>query len=137
MEAKVVWNEGMSFESHQNNHSFFIDAEARFGGQDKGPRPKTLVLSGLAGCTAMDVISILNKMKITPESFAVKVEADLTEEHPKVFSRIHLTYIFRGAGLPQDKLEKAVNLSQDKYCGVSAMLSKVCPLTYEIVNDSA
>ncbi|MBN2432107.1 MAG: OsmC family protein [Acidobacteria bacterium] len=137
MEVKVIWSEGMAFESHQNNHKIMLDAEARFGGQDKGPPPKTLVLSSLAGCTAMDVISILNKMKISPESFKVKVEADLSKEHPKVFTRIHLTYFFQGNDLPLDKLEKAVNLSQEKYCGVSAMLSKVCPLSYEIITESA
>jgi putative redox protein len=136
MEAKVVWKSEMAFESHQNNHRIMLDADSRFGGQDQGPRPKTLVLSGLAGCTAMDVISILNKMKVKPEAFEVQVDADVTEEHPKVFSRIHVKYYFRGQDLPPDKLEKAVNLSQEKYCGVSAMLAKVCTLTYEIITES-
>lgn len=133
MQVKTVWNSGMAFTAHQDGHKFVIDADASAGGQDRGPRPKGLLLSGLAGCTGMDVVSILQKMRVELDSFEILVDADLTDEHPKVFSKIHLKYVFRGKNLPPDKLEKAVHLSQERYCGVSAMLRLACPLTLEIV----
>lgn len=133
MEVKAVWDSGMAFTAHQDGHEFVMDAEAPAGGRSRGPKPKGLLLSGLAGCTGMDVVSILQKMRVEVESFEILVDAPLTDEHPKVFSRIHLKYVFRGKNLPQDKLEKAVNLSQERYCGVSAMLKLACPLTWEIV----
>jgi putative redox protein len=81
----------------------------------------------------MDVVSILKKMQVPLEGFEVQVSTELTEEHPKVFKAVCLRYVFRGKNLPLDKLQRAVSLSQEKYCGVSAMLAKACPVTYEIV----
>ena len=133
MEVSAVWDAGMAFTARQDGHEFAIDAAAEFGGQDRGPRPKGLVLSGLAGCTGMDVVSVLQKMRVEFQGLTIRVEADLTTEHPKVFSRIHLQYVFQGRDLPLDKLEKAVTLSQERYCGVSAMLRQVCPITWEII----
>lgn len=133
MQAKTVWDSGLVFTAHQDGHEFVMDAGDAVDGQSRGPRPKGLLLSGLAGCTGMDVVSILQKMRVELDSFEILVDADLTDEHPKVFSRIHLKYVFRGRSLPPDKLEKAVNLSQERYCGVSAMLRLACPLTWEIV----
>jgi putative redox protein len=133
VEVKAVWDSGMAFTAHQDGHEFVMDAEAPTGGRNRGPKPKGLLLSGLAGCTGMDVISILRKMRVEVESFEILVDAPLTGEHPKVFSSIHLKYVFRGKNLPQDKLEKAVHLSQERYCGVSVMLKLACPLTWEIV----
>ena len=132
--AKVEthWSSEMSFDSTVNNHRIVMDSDPAFGGQEKGPRPKMLVLSALGGCTGMDVVSILNKMRVNPDSFRVIAEADIADEHPKVFTKIHLTYEFKGKNLPQDKLKKAVDLSQERYCAVSAMLKKACPFTYEI-----
>lgn len=135
MQVKAEWDSGMAFTALQDGHEFIMDADASSGGQGRGPRPKGLLLSGLAGCTGMDVVSILQKMRVEVESFEILVDADLTDEHPKVFSKIHLKYVFRGKDLPQDKLEKAVNLSQERYCGVSAMLRLACPLTWEIVSS--
>ncbi len=91
------------------------------------------MLTALGGCTGLDVVSILAKMRVVLDGFEVRLHADQTEEHPKVFKGIHVTYVFRGAELPQDKLQKAVSLSQERYCGVSAMLAKACPITYEIL----
>jgi len=133
MESIVKWTEGMAFEAQQDGHSLGLDADPDFGGQGKGPKPKTLVLTALGGCTAMDVVSILKKMQVPIEGFEVEASADLTEDHPKVFKAIHLRYRFRGKDLPMDKLQRAVSLSQEKYCGVSAMLMKACPITHEIV----
>lgn len=133
MEANVKWTGGMAFSAEQDGHVIALDADETVGGRDGGPRPKTLMLTALGGCTGMDVISILRKMQVHPDSFEVQTEADLTEEHPKVFAKVHLRYVFKGEGLPMEKLQRAVSLSQDKYCGVSAMLAKVCPVTFEIV----
>ena len=130
--ADVTFLENMAFEVEVNNHKFIVDADEKVGGANRGPRPKPLILAGLGGCTGMDVISILRKMRVEPEYFNVSVSAETTDEHPKYYNKIHLTYEFRGKDLPIDKLEKAVNLSQERYCGVSAMLTKAAELTHEI-----
>ncbi|MBU2649995.1 MAG: OsmC family protein [Bacteroidetes bacterium] len=135
MKTKIdcTWKEGMAFEANTGGFKIMLDAEEAVGGQNLGPRPKPLTLVSLAGCTGMDVISILKKMRIEPEYFNVEVEGNLTEEHPKYYDKIHLRYVFRGKDLPLDKLEKAISLSQDRYCGVSALLSKGAELTHEII----
>jgi putative redox protein len=130
--ADITFLENMAFEVEVNNHKFIIDADEKVGGTDRGPRPKPLVLAGLGGCTGMDVISILRKMRIEPDYFNVSVSAETTDEHPKYYKKIHITYEFRGKDLPMDKLEKAINLSQERYCGVSVMLTKAAELTHEI-----
>ncbi len=133
----VSWIEDLAFETVLNGHKIILDAEDNVGGKDRGPRPKPLMMVSLAGCTAMDVISILKKMRVDVKKFDVKVEAEVTEEHPKHYSKMHLIYEFWGKDLPMDKLEKAVNLSQDRYCGVSYTYRKVMELTYEIrVHDA-
>ena len=129
----VSWKEKMTFDAEVNGHIIPIDADEKVGGEDRGPRPKPLTLVSLGGCTGMDVISILNKMRVTPEDFNVNVSGELTEEHPKYFNKIHIIYTFKGKDLPMDKLEKAINLSQDRYCGVTAMLNKAAEVTHEIV----
>jgi putative redox protein len=133
MEAQVKWTSGMAFEGHQDGFVVGLDADRDFGGQGKGPKPKTLLLTALGGCTAMDVVSILKKMQVPLEGFEVQASGELTEEHPKVLKSIHLKYVFQGKDLPLEKLQRAVLLSQEKYCGVSAMLAKACPITHEIV----
>jgi len=133
MKSSVTLKEGMCFEVALGEHHFLIDADEKFGGMNKGPRPKPLLLSALAGCTAMDAISILRKMKQAPEHFRVEVEGELTDEHPKTYHALHVRYIFRGEGLETEKLNKAVDLSMEKYCGVSAMLQKTATLDYEII----
>ena len=130
------WKEAMLFETTLYGHKIILDADEAVGGTDKGPRPKALLLVSLAGCTAMDVISILGKMRVQPEAFRVETDGELTEEHPKYYHKMHLRYVFKGKDLPMDKLEKAVSLSQERYCGVSAMLSKAATITHEIVIES-
>ena len=127
------WNKGMAFEAHVNGHKFVLDADEAVGGENLGPRPKALTLVSLAGCTGMDVISILRKMRVEPSYFNVEVEGELTEEHPKYYHTINIKYIFRGDDLPMEKLEKAINLSQERYCGVSEMLRKSSKINHEIV----
>ena len=123
----------MGFEMDLNGHNLIIDAAEEIGGDDLGPRPKQLLLAGLIGCTGIDVMSILKKMRVELDDLEIHVEADNTEEHPKVYENIHLTYIFKGKDLPHDNIEKAVTLSQERYCGVTAMLEKATPITYDIV----
>ncbi|NCA85009.1 MAG: OsmC family peroxiredoxin [Clostridia bacterium] len=130
--ADVTLQEGMTFEVGLNGHKFMIDADEKVGGKNLGPRPKALTLASLGGCTGMDVISILRKMRIEPEYFNVAVGAEMTDEHPKYYHKIHIIYSFKGKDLEMDKLEKAVNLSQERYCGVSAMLGKAAAITSEI-----
>ena len=132
----VTWDEFMTFSAEVNNHKITIDANDNVGGRDKGPRPKPLLLVALGGCTGMDVISILKKMRIEPEYFNVEVEADSTEEHPKYYNKIMIKYYFKGKDLPKAKLEKAVNLSQDRYCGVSKMLNEAADISHEIILES-
>lgn len=130
--TKVKWLNNMAFDVELNNHHFTIDADSAVGGNDLGPRPKGLLLSGLAGCTGMDVVSILRKMKVENYSLELEVDADLTTEHPKVFSNIYLNYKFEGTDLPVDKLKRAVELSETRYCGVSAMLKKASDIETNI-----
>jgi putative redox protein len=116
----LSWFDKEAFSTEIDGHKLVIDADITNGGNDLGPRPKKLMLVALAGCTGLDVVSILNKMRVFPESFNVVVEADVSEEHPKKYTSMKVIYRFKGNNLPIDKLEKAVNLSQTKYCGVSA-----------------
>ncbi len=122
----------MSFKTFLNGHKIVLDANKKVGGEDKGPPPKPFMLIALGGCTGMDVISILKKMRVDVEDFHVKVEGELTEEHPKHYHKMHVIYEFKGKNLPMDKLKKAVALSEDRYCGVSATYKKVMELTSEI-----
>lgn len=131
-QATVTWQSNMAFEATVNGHQIIMDTDVSGGGQDLGPRPKILLLAGLGGCTGMDVISILAKMKVVPEKFWMEISAEMTDEHPKVYNQIKLVYFFKGDNLQMEKLEKAVNLSKEKYCGVSAMLSKTAEMIIEI-----
>ncbi len=128
----VSWSGGMSFETEIDGYKLSVDAKKEVGGQDKGPRPKPLMMLALAGCTGMDVISILGKMRVEVEDFDIKIEADLTDEHPKHFTKMHIIYIFKGKDLEIEKLKKAIDLSQDRYCGVSATYKKAMDISYEI-----
>lgn len=131
-EVSIKWQGDMSFETEISGHKMVIDAGPEVGGQDKGPRPKPFVLLALAGCTGMDVVSMLKKMRVELEGLEIKVEGDLTEEHPKTFEGMTVVYEFKGKDLPLDKIEKAVSLSENKYCGVSALYKKAIPINTEI-----
>ena len=131
--TSVSWQFGLAFQVEQDGHHYMIDAGPDAGGRDLGPRPKALLLSGLGGCTAMDVVSILEKMRVKLDGLEVQVSAETRDEHPRIFTGIHVRYIFKGKDLPMDKLERAVKLSEDTYCGVSAMLRPTVPITSKIV----
>jgi len=131
-ELSVKWRGNMSFESEVNGHKLIVDATDENGGENLGPRPKPLVMLALAGCTGMDVVSLLKKMRVEVEGLEIKVEGDLADEHPKTFENMKVIYEFKGNDLPLDKLEKAVNLSVEKYCGVMAFYKKAIPVETEI-----
>lgn len=122
----------MAFESEVNGHKLVLDAAKEFGGEDLGYRPKPLVMAALAGCTGMDVVSILKKMRVEYDGLEIKVEGDVADEHPKTYTALKVIYEFKGKELPMEKLEKAVALSEETYCGVWAMYKKAVPVTYEI-----
>jgi len=126
------WQEGMAFEAEVNGHKLMLDADEKVGGTNKGPRPKPLMLVALAGCTGMDVISILKKMRVEPSKFRVWVEAEQTEEHPKHYTAMKVIYEFWGKNLPLESINKAVSLSEEKYCGVSAAYRKGMTITHEV-----
>jgi putative redox protein len=132
-QVTTVWKEGMHFISDVNGHELRLDAAAAFGGAGKGPQPKELMLTALTGCTGMDVVSLLAKMRVPFESFSINVKAHLTDEHPKYYNKVHLIYRIVTSPDNKDKVEKAINLSQEKYCGVSAMFKKFAELTYELM----
>lgn len=131
--VKIEWKQNMAFDATINGHTVSLDADEKVGGENYGARPKPFILLALGGCTSMDVKSILSKMRVEFETFKVDVSGELTEEHPKYYHKIHIKYSFKGDNLPLEKLEKAVALSQDKYCGVSAMLKNVAEITHEII----
>jgi len=130
--VETKWIGGMAFETSVNGHDFIMDAASEFGGNNTGPRPKPLLLSALAGCTGMDIASLLNKMRANVKEFKLIVSAEQNEEHPKYYKKIHLIYRFFDDNPQKDKIKKAVELSQEKYCGVSFMLAKAAELTWSI-----
>lgn len=130
---KLDWLNGMAFETEVNGHKIYLDAGEKVGGKNLGPRPKAFMMVALAGCTGMDVVSILKKMRVTYEALNITIEGDLTEEHPKKFSGMKVIYTFNGENLPKEKIQKAVNLSKERYCGVSANYIDSFPVSHEIV----
>ena len=131
--VKASWNGGMSFDIGVTGHSVVVDADVAVGGENKGAKPKPLLLAALAGCTGMDVASLMRKMRQDVSHFAIDIEANMTDEHPKYYNKIHIKYIVKGKGLELSKIEKAIDLSLNRYCGVSFMLGKTAEITHEII----
>ncbi len=131
---KIVlnWKEGVHFESEGPGGNVLIDGSQAVGGQDKGLRPKALMLSALAGCSGIDIASLFKKMRVTVDTFSIDVEAELTEEHPKFYHKVWVTFNFYGTDLDQKKIEKAVNLSVDRYCGVMEMFRQFATIETKI-----
>lgn len=133
MDAKVKWNGKMAFTgTADSGHEVLMDANDTVGGENGGSRPTELVLMGLGGCTAMDVVSILAKMKQDVTDFEIKLHTDKTDTHPKVFKDIVIEYVLTGHNLDRGAVEKAVMLSKEKYCSVQAMLRKVADIEIKI-----
>ena len=128
--AKTIttWKKGHEFEAEHEGNKIRID-----GSTENGHGPKALLLSALAGCSGIDVVDVLTKMRVEFSDFTIEVEADQTEEHPKVFKDIHIVYKIKTAQTNEDKVRKAIDLSLEKYCGVSAMLRKNSKIDYSII----
>ncbi len=132
-EISCAWKGDMAFEAEVNGHSVPMDAAEDFGGKDSGPRPKPLLLAALAGCSGMDVVSILKKMREPVSWFNIRVRAEQSDGQPKTYTGIVIVYEFKASdGLKDENVRKAVELSQEKYCGVSAMLRQAADVSYEI-----
>lgn len=123
---------GMAFNAEIGDPEVLMDASPTEGGIDSGPGPKKLMLTSLAGCTGIDVVSILNKMKVEFSNFTMDVEGFLTEEHPRIYHQVKIIYKIKLAEADQAKMEKAVRLSEDKYCGVMAMFRAFAKVETEI-----
>ena len=126
MKTITHWKSGQNFESFQENHKIEISGDAGFS-------PKALVLSGLAACSGIDIVDILEKMRVPFADLKIEAEADQTDEHPRVFKDIHITYKIQTEEENRGKVKKAIDLSLDKYCGVAAMLKKNSAISYTII----
>ena len=121
----TVWKENMQFETdNPSGHKVLIDTSEENGGNNSGLGPKAMMLSSLAGCSGLDVVSLLKKMRTSIADFKMEVTGELTEEHPKYYGKVSVDYHFYGDNLDEDKINKAVNLSIEKYCGVMEMFRK-------------
>ena len=118
-----------------SNKWVMMDGPEGFGGSDAAIRPKELLLLALGGCTGSDVASILEKKRIKLDNFEMNIDAEMTEEHPKVYTKINVEYVFYGKNIKEADVERAIDLSLTKYCGVTAMLQKSIEIThnYKIV----
>ncbi len=127
----AIFNKGMSFTSHIDGHKVVTDSNSE--GISDGPSPKRLMLASLAGCTGIDVVSILDKMKVTFNNLSIEVSAELTEDHPRIYKNVQVIYKIKIDKADQEKMEKAVKLSEDKYCGVNAMFRSFAKVESTIV----
>jgi putative redox protein len=128
----TVWKENMVFESdNPSGETLFMDAPDE-GIENKGLRPKALMLSSLAGCSGLDVVSLLKKMRAEVNDFKMVVHGELTEEHPRYYHKVVIEYHFYGSDLQEDKINKAVKLSVDQYCGVMEMFRQFAKVTTEV-----
>ncbi|MBT3548136.1 MAG: OsmC family protein [Flavobacterium sp.] len=128
----TVWKENMVFESdNPSGETLFMDAPDE-GIENKGLRPKALMLSSLAGCSGLDVVSLLKKMRAEVDDFKMVVHGELTEEHPRYYHKVVIAYHFYGNDLQEDKINKAVKLSVDQYCGVMEMFRQFAKVTTEV-----
>ncbi len=128
------WKKNLLFKSdNPNGATVLMDTSNENGGNEVGASPKALMLSSLAGCSGLDVVMILDKMKYTSYDLDIKITANLTNEHPKFYDKVHVSYIFYGENLNEDKINKAVALSVEKYCGVMEMFRQFAEVTTNTV----
>jgi putative redox protein len=135
MQVKAQWMAPQRFQatSLSSGSRLTMDTRPDAGGTGAGPTPMETVLMALAGCTGIDVVSILNKMRENLEGLSIDVSADRAPEHPKVFTKIHVRYVAWGRGLKRAQVERATTLSREKYCPVTAMLGKTAAITHEVI----
>ena len=127
MKTSTTWKHDHAFESTLESNTFQID-----GNRKEGPNPKALLLSAIAACSGIDVVDILGKQRVIFSDLIIDVETEQTEEHPRVFKDIHILYKIRTEAGNEEKVRKAIDLSLEKYCGVSAMLRKNSPIHYKL-----
>lgn len=140
MKATVRWVDGMCFlGTTETGHDVVMDGAPEYGGHNQGPRPMELLLLGMGGCTAFDVVHILKKGRQPIAACEAVLEAERAGADPKVFTRIHVHFVVRGQGLNRDQVHRAITLSAEKYCSASIMLGKTARIThdFEIVEESA
>ncbi|WP_248724472.1 OsmC family protein [Seonamhaeicola sp. ML3] len=132
VKVSTKWLGDIRFEStNPSGHNLFIDAGEENGGKGEGYRPKALMLSGLAGCSGIDVAGLIKKMKLDVADFSIKIDANLTEEHPKFYDKVTMAFHFYGDNLNEKKLQRAVDLSVEKYCGVMEMFRQFAEVSVE------
>lgn len=132
--VSTEWKGGMAFESdNPSGLTIRIDAGEENGGSDDGLRPKALMLSSLAGCSGLDVASLIEKMKLEVDRFHIETIANLTDEHPKYYDKVVVEYHFHGSNLNEAKLQRAVDLSIEKYCGVMEMFRRFAELELKTI----
>lgn len=140
MKSRVKWIEDVCFMGESGSgHAVVMDGAPDIGGRNLGPRPMEMLLLGAGGCTSVDVVMILKKSRQAVTGCEVTIEADRAEDHPKVFTRIHMHFTLRGRGLKPEMVERAIRLSAEKYCSASIMLGKTAEMThdFEIVEEDA
>jgi len=131
MKVQVTQLKGIAFAAKaESNHWVMIDGPEEFGGSSAGSRPMEFILFGFAGCSGSDIASILQKKRVKLDKFEINVEAEEAEDYPKVFTKIHLNFVFTGRELKEKDVERAIELSRVKYCPVWAMLKDVVEITY-------
>ena len=131
-EIETQWMGKMQFNALVNGHTIVMDAPPRAGGEENGPIPKPFILTALSGCTGMDVVALLRKANLAIDDFSLKVTGELSKQQPLEYIAIHIVYDIKGKDADRDAVLKAVNDSQEKICGVSHMLKKALPITWDI-----
>ncbi len=132
MKMRIKWNDIVSFQGEtENGHTVLMDGAPEVGGRNLGLRPMEMVLMGAGGCTASDVVMILKKSRQNIIDCMVEIEAERATEDPKVFTRIHYHFILTGKNLKPQQVERAINLSAEKYCSASIMLGKTAEITHD------
>lgn len=132
MQVKVKWIDGVSFVGEsESGHAVVLDGAPENGGRNIGMRPMEMLLIGMGGCTSFDVVAILKKARQPIVHCVAEIEATRADEVPKVFTKIHVHFVLTGTGLNPLQVERAVNLSADKYCSASIMLSQACPISHD------
>lgn len=132
MKLRVKWIENVSFLGEtESGHGILMDGAPEGGGRNLGPRPMETVLAGTGGCTAYDVVTILKKARQDITDCVVEIEADRASADPKVFTRIHFHFIVKGRNVQRERVERAIDLSADKYCSASIMLGKTARITHD------
>lgn len=131
-EIETQWMGKMQFNTLINGHTIVMDAPERVGGEDAGPIPKPFVLTALSGCTGMDVVALLRKANLAVDDFSLKVTGELSKQQPLEYVAMHIVYDFRGNESTREAVLDAVTTSQEKLCGVSSMLKKALPVSWEV-----